>query len=419
MKLHEYQAKGLLASEGVAVPPGFAAETVEEAVAAAEKLGGNFWVVKAQVHAGGRGKGRFQGVASQEDLNKVVQGIPVDGGIGGVALCKSMEQVREAAEAMLGNVLVTKQTGLAGVQVNTIYVTVGADIDREIYAAVLLDRQESKIVLMCSAEGGTEIEEVVEENPDAILKAYADPMTGLSEEQAREMAIKLGLDSNELSLTSGTKMFQDLYNVFMKYDGDMLEINPLIVEPSGAVVALDAKMSIDSNAFFRHQELFAQEDEGEKDPYEAEAEKYHLNFIKLDGNIGCMVNGAGLAMATMDIIKYEAQGRGVEAAPANFLDVGGSAKHEQIKVALELISKDPNVECILVNIFGGIMSCQVIAEGVLAAISECGLTVPLVVRLSGNKADEGKRTLAESGLKVITADNLAEAAEKAVSAVQK
>ena len=272
---------------------------------------------------------------------------------------------------------------------------------------------------MCSSEGGTEIEEVAEENRDAILKAYADPMTGLSEEQAREMAVQLGLDSNELSLSSGTKMFQDLYNVFMKYDGDMLEINPLIVEPSGKVVALDAKMTIDSNAFFRHQELFAQEDEGEKDPYEAEAEKYHLNFIKLDGNIGCMVNGAGLAMATMDIIKYEAQGRGVEAAPANFLDVGGSAKHEQIKVALELISKDPNVECILVNIFGGIMSCQVIAEGVLAAISECGLTVPLVVRLSGNKADEGKRTLAESGLKVITADNLAEAAEKAVTAVQK
>lgn len=419
MKLHEYQAKGILAAEGVAVPPGFAAETVEEAVAAAEKLGGNFWVVKAQVHAGGRGKGRFQGVATQEDLAKVVQGISVDGGIGGVALCKTMEQVREAAEAMLGNVLVTKQTGLTGVQVNTIYVTVGADIEREIYAAVLLDRQESKIVLMCSAEGGTEIEEVAEENPDAILKVYADPMTGFSEEQAREMAIKLGLDNNELSLTSGTKMFQDLYNVFMKYDGDMLEINPLIVEPSGAVVALDAKMSIDSNAFFRHQELFAQEDEGEKDPYEAEAEKYHLNFIKLDGNIGCMVNGAGLAMATMDIIKYEAQEIGVEASPANFLDVGGSAKHEQIKVALELISKDPNVECILVNIFGGIMSCQVIAEGVLAAISECGLTVPLVVRLSGNKADEGKRTLAESGLKVITADNLAEAAERAVRAVQK
>ncbi len=419
MKLHEYQAKAILASEGVAVPPGFEATSVAGAVEAAEKLGGNFWVVKAMVHAGGRGKGRFKGVASEAELEKVVQGIPVDGGIGGVALCRSIEDVHQAAEAMLGNTLVTKQTGLGGVKVNTIFVTVGADIQREIYAAVLLDRQESKIVLMCSSEGGTEIEEVAEENPDAIIKAYADPMTGLSEEQAREMAIKLDLGGNEHSLASGTKMFQDLYNVFMKYDADMLEINPLIVDSEGSVIALDAKMTIDSNAFFRHPELFAQEDEGEKDPYEAEAEKYHLNFIKLDGNIGCMVNGAGLAMATMDIIQYEAQNRGVEASPANFLDVGGSAKHEQIKVALELIAKDPSVECILVNIFGGIMSCQVIAEGVLAAIAECGLTVPLVVRLSGNKAAEGKALLAASDLAVITADNLAQAAEKAVSAVQK
>ena len=418
MKLHEYQAKALLAKEGVAVPPGFAANSVDEAVKAAEDLGGNFWVVKAMVHAGGRGKGRFQGVASQEELEQVVQGIPVKGGIGGVALCKSIDDVRAAAEAMLGNVLVTKQTGINGVKVNTIFVTVGADIEREIYAAVLLDRQTSQVVLMCSSEGGTEIEEVVEENPDAIVKVYAHPLSGLGDFQAREMAFKLGLGDNKKSLFSGIKMFKDLYNVFMKYDADMLEINPLIVDSEGAVIALDAKMSIDSNAFFRHRELFAEEDEGEKDPYEAEAEKHQLNFIKLDGNIGCMVNGAGLAMATMDIIKYEAQKRGIEAAPANFLDVGGSAKHEQIKVALELISKDPNVECILVNIFGGIMSCQVIAEGVLAAISECGLKVPLVVRLSGNKAAEGKRILAESDLSVITADNLAEAADKAVSAIQ-
>jgi len=418
MKLHEYQAKALLAKEGVAVPPGFAAISVDEAVKAASDLGGSFWVVKAMVHAGGRGKGRFRGVASESELENVVQGIPVDGGIGGVALCKSIEQVREAAEAMLGNILVTKQTGINGVKVNTIFVTVGADIEREIYAAVLLDRQTSQIVLMCSSEGGTEIEEVVEENPDAIVKVYAHPLSGLGDFQAREMAFKLGLGDNKKSLFSAIKMFKDLYNVFMKYDADMLEINPLIVDSEGSVIALDAKMSIDSNAFFRHRELFAEEDEGEKDPYEAEAEKHQLNFIKLDGNIGCMVNGAGLAMATMDIIKYEAQKRGVEAAPANFLDVGGSAKHEQIKVALELISKDPNVECILVNIFGGIMSCQVIAEGVLAAISECGLKVPLVVRLSGNKAAEGKRILAESDLAVITADNLAEAADKAVSAIQ-
>ena len=410
MKLHEYQAKELLGNEGVAVPPGFAATSVEEAVRAAGKLGGNFWVVKAQVHAGGRGKGRFRGVASEEDLQKVVKGIPVEG-IGGVALCNTVEKVREAAKAMLGNVLVTKQTGIEGVQVNTIYVTVGADIAREIYAAVLLDRQKSQVVLMCSSEGGTEIEEIAEHNPEAILKVWASPTSGLGDFQAREMAFKLGLGENKNSLFSGIKMFKNLYNTFMKYDADMVEINPLIVDSEGNVIALDAKMSIDSNASFRHQELFANEDEGEKDPYEAEAEKYDLNFIKLDGNIGCMVNGAGLAMATMDIIKHYGS------EPANFLDVGGSAKTDQITKALEIISSDPAVKCILVNIFGGIMSCQVIAEGVLAGIKKCGLKVPLVVRLSGNKAEEGKKTLAESGLDVITADNLADAAEKAVKAV--
>lgn len=419
MKLHEYQAKDLLNKEGVAVPPGFAATTVAEAIEAAHKLGGNFWVVKAQVHAGGRGKGRFKEVTSAEDLEKVVAGIPVSSGIGGVALCKSIDQVQEAAQAMLGNTLVTKQTGMGGVQVNTIYVTVGADIAREIYAAVLLDRQTSKILLMCSAEGGTEIEEVAEHNPEAILKAWGDPAHGLGDFQAREMAFKLGLGGNKTSLSSGIKMFKDLYRVFTKYDADMVEINPLIVDSQGNVIALDAKMSIDSNAAFRHKALFAQEDVGEKDPYEAEAEKYDLNFIKLDGSIGCMVNGAGLAMATMDIITYEANKQGVSASPANFLDVGGSAKFEQIKVALQIISRDPAVKCILVNIFGGIMSCQVIAEGVVAAIRECGLTVPLVVRLSGNKSEEGKQVLKDSGLDVIPADNLAEAAEKAVQAIQR
>jgi succinyl-CoA synthetase beta subunit len=362
------------------------------------------------VHAGGRGKGRFRGVASEDDLQKVVKGIPVEG-IGGVALCNTIEKVREAATAMLGNVLVTKQTGIEGVQVNTIYVTVGADIAREIYAAVLLDRQTSQVVLMCSSEGGTEIEEIAEHNPEAILKVWASPTSGLGDFQAREMAFKLGLGENKKSLFSAIKMFKNLYNTFMKYDADMVEINPLIVDSEGNVIALDAKMSIDSNASFRHKELFANEDEGEKDPYEAEAEKYDLNFIKLDGNIGCMVNGAGLAMATMDIIKHYGS------EPANFLDVGGSAKTDQITKALEIISSDPAVKCILVNIFGGIMSCQVIAEGVLAGIEKCGLKVPLVVRLSGNKAEEGKKTLAESGLDVITADNLADAAEKAVKAV--
>lgn len=411
MKLHEYQAKELLAKEGAAVPPGFAATSVEEVMEAAEKLGGSFWVVKAQVHAGGRGKGRFKGVASQEDLEKVVKGIPVDG-IGGVALCNTMAKVEEAAKAMLGNVLVTKQTGIEGVQVNTVFITVGADIAREIYAAVLLDRQTSKVVLMCSSEGGTEIEEIAEHNPDAIVKEYASPTSGLADFQARSMAFKMGLGGNKKSLFSGIKMFKDLYNVFMKYDADMLEINPLIVDSEGMVIALDAKMSIDSNASFRHKALFATEDEGEKDPYEAEAEKFDLNFIKLDGEIGCMVNGAGLAMATMDIIKLNGS------EPANFLDVGGSAKKDQIKKALEIISSDPTVKCILVNIFGGIMSCEVIAQGVLAGIEECGLTVPLVCRLSGHKSEEGKKLLAESGLSVITADNLAEAAEKAVQAVK-
>jgi len=411
MKLHEYQAKELLIKEGVAVPPGYAATSVEEAVEAANKLGGNFWVVKCQVHAGGRGKGRFKEITPIEDLEKVVVGGKVPG-FGGVALCDSIDKVREAATAMLGNTLVTKQTGLAGVKVSTIYVTTGADIDREIYAAVLLDRQTSKIVLMCSSEGGTEIEEVAEENPDAIHKLWADPESGLRDFQAREMAFKMGFGKNKKTLFSGIKMFKDLYNVFMKYDASMLEINPLIIDKEGYVIALDAKMSLDSNAQFRHKELFATEDQSEKDAYEAEAEEWDLNFIKLDGDIGCMVNGAGLAMATMDIIKHYGS------EPANFLDVGGGANQEQIKVALQLISKDPAVKCILVNIFGGIMSCQVIAEGVLAGIEECGLNVPMVVRLSGNKAEEGKRLLAESDLDVITADNLAEAAEKAVAAVK-
>jgi succinyl-CoA synthetase beta subunit len=411
MKLHEYQAKELLSKEGVAVPPGFPATSVEDAVSAAEKLGGDFWVVKSQVHAGGRGKGRFKEITPQEDLEKVIHGGNVPG-FGGVALCNSMDKVRDAATAMLGNTLVTKQTGIDGVKVETIYVTTGADIEREVYAAVLLDRQTSKIVLMCSSEGGTEIEEIAEERPDAINKLWADPSAGLLDFQAREMAFKMGFQNNKKTLFSGIKMFKDLYKVFMKYDATMLEINPLIVDKEGMVVALDAKMSLDPNASFRHKALFATEDVAEKDPYEAEADKSDLNFIKLDGDIGCMVNGAGLAMATMDIIKHYGS------EPANFLDVGGGANVEQIKIALQLISKDPAVKCILVNIFGGIMSCQVVAEGVLAGIKECGLNVPMVVRLSGNKAEEGRRTLAESGLDVITAENLADAAEKAVAAVK-
>ena len=280
-------------------------------------------------------------------------------------LCDSIEKVRKAAEAMLGNTLVTKQTGLDGVVVNTVYVTVGADIEREIYAAVLLDRQLSKVVLMCSSEGGTEIEEVAEENPDAIMKVWADPLSGLGDFQAREMAFKLGLGSNKKTLSVPSRCSSLLYQVFMKYDADMLEINPLIVDGEGNVSALDAKMSLDSNAEFRHRALCFRDGKEKKIRMKLKPRNTISNFIKLDGNIGYMVNGAGLAMGTMDIIKYEAERRGVEASLQNFLDVGGSAKHEQIKVALELISRDPAVECILVNIFGGIMGCQVIAEGFL------------------------------------------------------
>jgi succinyl-CoA synthetase beta subunit len=409
MKLHEYQAKELLGKEGAVVPPGHAATTVEEAVSAAERLGGDFWVVKAQVHAGGRGKGRFRELADEDTLRKVVKGEKVPG-VGGVVLCPSLDKVREAAEAMLGNTLVTKQTGLAGTTVNTIYVTVGADIQTEIYAAVLLDRQTSRILLMCSSEGGTEIEEVAESNPGAIHKIWIDPAVGLGSWQAREMAFKLGMTGK--SLKGGVKMFDALYRTYLKYDASMVEINPLIIDGSGEVVALDAKMAIDSNALFRHKALAEQADESEKDPYEAEAEEHDLNFIKLDGTIGCMVNGAGLAMATMDIIKHYG------GEPANFLDVGGGAKEEQVKAALQLISKDPNVKAILVNIFGGIMQCDVIAAGVIAAVEEVGLSLPLVVRLAGTNVELGKKMLDESGLAIISASNLADAAEKAVQATK-
>lgn len=411
MKLHEYQAKALLKEVGANVPPGIAATTAEEAVAAAGELGGSFWVVKAQVHAGGRGKGRFKHLASAEDLHKVLEGEKVEGK-GGVALCKSLDDVRDAANTMLGHTLVTKQTGLGGVQVNTILVTTGADIATEIYAAVLLDRQNSKILLMCSAEGGTEIEEVAESNPELIHKVWADPSSGLGDWQAREMAFKLGLGDNKKTLFGAINLFKALYETYVRYDATMVEINPMIVTNDGEVVALDAKMDIDDNAAFRHKAIAASIDEAEKDPYEARAEEFDLNFIKLDGKIGCMVNGAGLAMATMDIIQHYG------GSPANFLDVGGGAKKHQVKAALEIISSDPAVEAILVNIFGGIMRCDVIAEGVIAAVEEVGLKVPLVVRLAGTNVELGTELLANSGLPITTASNLADAAEKAVAATK-
>ncbi|MEC7984223.1 MAG: ATP-grasp domain-containing protein, partial [Myxococcota bacterium] len=349
MKLHEYQAKDLLREVGASVPPGVAARSVEEAVAAAEQFGGNFWVVKAMVHAGGRGKGRFKEVASTEILERVVRDEKVgkgEGGSGGVALCNTIEKVRKAASDMLGNTLVTKQTGMDGIQVKTIFVTPGAQIQDELYAAVLLDRQRSQLLLMCSNEGGMDIELVAEEKPWAIKKVWFGS-AGLQEKDAEAMADKLGFfvrgdESAEdhaaiTKIRAGLiKMFQDLSTTYLQYDGSLLEINPLMIDGDLNVVALDAKMTIDSNAEFRHKELFTQEDVSTKDPYEAEAEKFDLNFIKLDGNIGCMVNGAGLAMSTMDIIKSHG------GEPANFLDVGGGAKTHQVKAALEIISRDPN-----------------------------------------------------------------------------
>ncbi|MEC9390662.1 MAG: ADP-forming succinate--CoA ligase subunit beta [Myxococcota bacterium] len=410
MKLHEYQAKDLLRANGVKVPPGIAATTVSEATEAAKSLGGDFWVVKAQVHAGGRGKGRFKEVDSADILDRVVRGEADVPGKGGVQLCRSIDDVQAAAAMMLGNTLVTKQTGIDGVTVKTVLVTTGADIEREIYAAVLLDRQASQLVLMVSAEGGTEIEEVAEENPDAILKAYIDPATGLGDWQCRQLAFKLGLQG--AAFKDACRLFKGLYATYLAADCSMLEINPVIVTSEGEVIALDAKVDIDDNAAFRQKDIAAIHDSGEMDPSEVEAAKHHLNFIKLDGNIGCMVNGAGLAMATMDIIKLYG------GEPANFLDVGGGAKVDQVKAAFKIISADANVQAIMVNIFGGIMKCDVIAEGVIAAVKDVGLDLPLVVRLAGTNVDLGKQLLQESGLPILTADSMADAAQKAVAATQ-
>jgi succinyl-CoA synthetase beta subunit len=410
MKLHEYQAKELLARHGVVVPPGAAAFSVDEAVDAAHNLGGDFWVVKAQVHAGGRGKGRFKEMVDADTIAAVVRGDADVPGKGGVQLCRSIDDVRQAARTMLGNTLVTKQTGADGVVVKTIYVTTGADIAREIYAAVLLDRQTSQIVLMVSSEGGTEIEEVAEENPDAIHKVWIDPTTGLGAWQARQIAFALGLEG--AAFKGACKMFHGLYKAYMASDASMVEINPLIVSSAGEVVALDAKISIDDNAAFRQKELVSWHDEGELDPAEVEAAEHGLNFIKLDGTIGCMVNGAGLAMATMDIIKLYG------AEPANFLDVGGGAKVNQVTAAFKIISDDENVQAIMVNIFGGIMKCDVIAKGIIAAVKEVGLDLPLVVRLAGTNVDLGRQLLQDSGLPIITADSMAQAAEQAVAATR-
>jgi succinyl-CoA synthetase beta subunit len=395
MNIHEYQAKELLKAAGVAVLEGHVAWTPDEAVAAAEKLPGPIYVIKSQIHAGGRGAGHFA-----DDPQ----------GKGGVRLARSAEDVRAAAEAMLGHTLVTKQTGPAGKTVHRVYVEAGCDIERELYLSLLVDRASSRIVIMASTEGGMEIEEVAEHAPEKILRATIDPATGASAFHARGLAFGLGLTGKQVG--AFTKFVLAMYKAFVELDCAIVEINPLVVTKGGDVVALDAKVSFDDNALFRHPELEELRDEAEEDPKELEANKHSLSYVALDGTIGCMVNGAGLAMATMDIIKLYG------GEPANFLDVGGGATKERVTAAFKIILSDPNVEGILVNIFGGIMRCDVIAEGVIAAAREVSLTVPLVVRLEGTNVALGKEIMAKSGLPIIAADNLADAAEKVVRAVK-
>jgi succinyl-CoA synthetase beta subunit len=417
MKLHEYQAKELLQRHGVPVPPGSAVHTVADAVAVAKEMGGDFYVVKAMVHAGGRGKGRFKEISTPEAIEQVLIGAADVPGKGGVQLCGAADnagavaKVEAAAAMMLGNTLVTKQTGAEGVEVKTVLITTGAEIETELYAAVLLDRQKSRLVLMASTEGGTEIEEVAAVNPGAIHKVWADPATGLGDWQCREMAFKLGMKGT--AFKGAVKLFKGLYNTYLASDASLVEINPLVITPENEVIALDAKITIDDNALFRQKEVAGWYDSSEDEPAEVEAAKFNLSFIKLDGSIGCMVNGAGLAMATMDIIQFYG------GEPANFLDVGGGAGKDQVKAALGIITADPAVKAVLVNIFGGIMRCDVIAEGIMAAVEESKLEVPLIVRLAGTNADLGKKLLAESGMAIIPADTLADAAEHAVAAVSK
>ena len=393
MNIHEYQAKQLLAGYGVATPAGKPAMTVDEAVAAAEELGGPIWVVKSQIHAGGRGAGRF---ADNPD------------GAGGVRVSKSIDEVRQNAEQMLGHVLVTKQTGPVGKEVQRLYIEDGCDIARELYLGMLLDRATSRLVVMASTEGGMDIEEVAEHTPEKILKISIDPATGMMPFHARQLAFGLGLEGKQVN--AGVKFMMAMYKAFTELDASIVEINPLVVTGGGDVIALDAKMNFDSYALYRHPNIVELRDLAEEDPAEVEADKYELNYVNLDGTIGCMVNGAGLAMATMDIIQLYG------GSPANFLDVGGSAQTEQVIAAFKIITSDPEVKAILINIFGGIMRCDIIAEGVVTATREVGLKIPLVVRLEGTNVEEGKKILSESGLDIIAAENLADAAEKAVAA---
>jgi succinyl-CoA synthetase beta subunit len=386
MKIHEYQGKELLRQAGVPVPRGLPAFTVQEAVEAAQKLGGSVWVVKAQIHAGGRGKG------------------------GGVKLARSVDEVRALAGQILGMQLKTHQTGPEGQKVRRLLIEEGADIRKEYYAAALTDRATQKVALMASSEGGMDIEEVAHQTPEKIIKVFVDPLTGLTEAQAQQLAEGIGVPA--ASQDQACDVFRKLYDCYMATDASLAEINPLILEGNGNIKALDAKFNFDSNALFRHPEIVAYRDLDEEDAAEIEASKFDLSYISLDGNIGCLVNGAGLAMATMDTIKL------FGGEPANFLDVGGGATAEKVTEAFKIMLGNPNVKGILVNIFGGIMRCDTIAQGVIAACKAVNLTVPLVVRMKGTNEDIGKKMLAESGLPIISADTMAEAAAKIVAAVK-
>ncbi|MCY3767772.1 MAG: ADP-forming succinate--CoA ligase subunit beta [Gammaproteobacteria bacterium] len=385
MNIHEYQAKSLLAEFGVVVPRGHVAFSVDEAMEAAGKLGGPVWVVKAQIHAGGRGKG------------------------GGVRVVNSLEELESAAGDILGMQLVTHQTGLEGKEVKRLYIEEGCDIANEMYLGMLVDRGSSRITMIASTEGGMDIEEVAANTPEKILKVMIDPGTGLQPFHARKLAFGLGLSGNQVR--SAVTFLMGMYRAFNELDASLMEINPLVLTGAGEMIALDAKMNFDSNALYRQPDIQALRDQDEEDPAEVEASEHDLNYIKLDGSIGCMVNGAGLAMATMDIIQL------CGSSPANFLDVGGGATTERVTVAFKIILSDPNVKGILVNIFGGIMRCDVIAEGIVAAAREVKLDVPLVVRLEGTNVGQGKRILADSGLPIVSADDLGDAARKVVQAV--
>ena len=384
MKIHEYQGKEILHKFGVTVPKGIPCMNVDEAVKAAEKLGGSVWVVKAQIHAGGRGKG------------------------GGVKVAKSLDQVKEYANQIMGMQLITHQTGAEGQKVRRLLIEEGADIKKELYVSLVTDRVSQRIVLMASSEGGMDIEEVAEKHPELIHKIAIDPATGLKDAEADDIAAQIGIPA--ASIADARKQLQGLYQAYWETDASLAEINPLIVTGSGKVIALDAKFNFDSNALYRHPEIVAYRDLDEEDPAEVEASKFDLAYISLDGNIGCLVNGAGLAMATMDTIKL------FNGEPANFLDVGGGATAEKVTEAFKIMLRNPHLKAILVNIFGGIMRCDVIAEGVITASRAVSLKVPLVVRMKGTNEDIGKKMLADSGLPIISADTMAEAAQKVVAA---